>query len=415
MQFPIDDVRAQFPALSTKDGDQPRIYFDAPGGTQICSAAIDRMSEHLKSGTANDGGAFQSSRDTQVLVDDAHSAMADLLGGRPEEIAFGANMTSLTLAVSRALAQEWNIGDELVVTRLDHDANIAPWLLVARDRGMTVRWLDFDPESGRLALDELPGLLGPRTRLVAVGGASNALGTLNDVAEVCRIVKQHSKAIVFVDAVQSVPHVVTDVQALGCDVLTCSPYKFFGPHQGVLWARRTLLERLDAYKVRPATIDPPAARFETGTQSFEAQAGVLGTIAYFEWLAARLGKSTGSRRDRLTHAVTACELHERTLGERLLSGLSSIENLKLWGPASMDGRVPTFSFTMQNHAPGDVATFLAEEGIFAWSGSFYAIEVVDRLGLAETGGLVRVGLCHYHTHGEVDYLITALKRFSAMN
>ena len=205
MQFPIADIRAQFPALSTKDRDRPRIYFDAPGGTQVCSAAIDRMCGHLRRGTANDGGAFQSSKDTQELIDAAHAAMADFLGGHPDEIAFGANMTSLTLSVSRALAQEWDAGDELVVTRLDHDANIAPWLLVARDRGMTVRWLDFDPGTGRLELGALPHLLGPRTRLVAVGGASNALGTLNDVAEVCRIVRLHSKALVFVDAVQRSP------------------------------------------------------------------------------------------------------------------------------------------------------------------------------------------------------------------
>ena len=408
MQFPIADIRAQFPALSTKDEDRPRIYFDAPGGTQICSAAIDRMTGHLRQGTANDGGTFQSSKDTQELIDAAHAAMADLLGGHPDEIAFGANMTSLTLSVSRALAQDWNAGDELVVTRLDHDANIAPWLLVARDRGMTVRWLDFDSETGHLELEALPNLLGARTRLVAVGGASNALGTLNDVAEVCRIVGLHSKALVFVDAVQSVPHVVSDVQALGCDILVCSPYKFFGPHQGVLWARRALMERLDAYKVRPASISPPAARFETGTQSFEAQAGVLGTIEYLEWLSERSGKSDGSRRDQLGHAVRACERYERTLGERLLSGLSSIKNLKLWGPPSMEGRVPTFSFTLPNYAPRDVATFLADQGICAWSGSFYAIEVVDRLGLFETGGLVRVGLCHYHTHSEVAYLIAAL-------
>lgn len=408
MQFPIADIRAQFPALSTKDRDRPRIYFDAPGGTQVCSAAIDRMCGHLRRGTANDGGAFQSSKDTQELIDAAHAAMADFLGGHPDEIAFGANMTSLTLSVSRALAQEWDAGDELVVTRLDHDANIAPWLLVARDRGMTVRWLDFDPGTGRLELGALPHLLGPRTRLVAVGGASNALGTLNDVAEVCRIVRLHSKALVFVDAVQSVPHVVTDVQALGCDMLVCSPYKFFGPHQGVLWAQRALMERLDAYKVRPASNVPPAAKLETGTQSFEAQAGVLGTIEYLEWLSGRLGKSDGSRRDRLSHALEACQRYERTLGESLLSGLSSIKNLKLWGPPSMEGRVPTFSFTLPNYAPREVATFLADKGICAWSGSFYAIEIVDRLGLSGTGGLVRVGLCHYHTHAEVDHLITAL-------
>ena len=414
MQFPIEDVRAQFPALSTTDSGVPRVYFDAPGGTQICGAAIDRISEHLKKGTANDGGVFQSSNDTQELVEAAHAAMADLLGGHPDEIAFGANMTTLTLSLSRALAQEWGAGDELVVTRLDHDANISPWLLVARDKGMTVRWLDFDPATGCLALDALPQLLGAKTRLVAVGGASNALGTLNDVAEVCAIVRRHSNALVFVDAVQSVPHVVTDVQALGCDILVCSPYKFFGPHQGVLWAKRALLERLTAYKVRPASISPPAARFETGTPSFEGQAGVLGTIEYLEWLSGRLGKSDGSRRDRLCHALSECERYERTLGQRLLDGLSSIETIRLWGPPSMKGRVPTFSFTMTGHAPREVATFLADKGICAWSGSFYAIEVVDRLGLSEKGGLVRVGLCHYHTDAEVDLLLASLKELSRL-
>ena len=278
MDFPVHEVRSRFPALGVADAEMPRVYFDAPGGTQVCAPAIARMVRHLESGTANAGGAFRSSIDTDRLSEDAHAAIADLLGGQPGEIAFGPNMTSLTFAVSRALAGRWQAGDELVVTRLDHDANVAPWLLAARDRGMTVRWLDFDPATGTLDLEALPGLLGARTRLVAIGAASNALGTLNDVAAAIRLVRAGSDALVFVDAVQSVPHVATDVAALGADFLVCSPYKFFGPHQGVLWGRGGLLDALDAYKVRPAGSQPPATRFETGTPSFEGQAGVLGTV-----------------------------------------------------------------------------------------------------------------------------------------
>lgn len=282
--FPIEAVRARFPALARTDDGRARIYFDAPGGTQACSDAIEAMAEHLRGGTANAGGAFATSVATDAATAAARAAVADLLGGRPEEIAFGPNMTSLTLAASRALAREWRVGDEVVVTRLDHDANVAPWMLAAEDRGAVVRKLDIDPATGRHRLDLLPGLLGPRTRLVAVGGASNALGTLNDVPAIVEIVRRHSDALVYVDAVQSVPHVPTDIVAMGCDLLAFSPYKMFGPHQGVLWGRAELMERITAYKVRPASTSPAAIRFETGTQSFEAQAGVSGMIAYLEWL-----------------------------------------------------------------------------------------------------------------------------------
>ncbi|MDB5673770.1 MAG: Cysteine desulfurase family protein subfamily, partial [Sphingomonas bacterium] len=240
--FPIDAIRACFPALSVSDPGGQRVYFDAPGGTQICNDAIDGVVAHLRSGTANAGGSFASSIDTDTMSVAAHEAMADLLGGQPGEIAFGPNMTSLTFALSRALAQDWRADDEIVLSRLDHDANISPWLLAARDRDVTVRWIEIDTDSGTLRLDELPGLLGPKTRLVAVGGASNALGTINDLRTIIDIVRAHSKALVFIDAVQSVPHVPTDVTALGCDFLACSPYKFFGPHQGVLWGRADLLD-----------------------------------------------------------------------------------------------------------------------------------------------------------------------------
>lgn len=402
MDFPIEAVRAEFKALRPD-----RVYFDAPGGTQICSRAVSRMVEHLEGGTANSGGAFVTSVETDAVSEAAHAAMADLLGGRPEEIAFGQNMTSLTFALSRALAREWREGDELICTRLDHDANVSPWLHAARDRGVTVRWLDFDPDTGRWKLDELAGLLGPRTRLVALGLASNALGTINPVAEAVKIVRTYSEALVFVDAVQSVPHIVTDVVALGADFLACSPYKFFGPHQGVLWARMETVERIEAYRVRPAG-DHGAHRFETGTPSFEGQAAVLGAVEYLEWLGARLDPRANSRRARLVAAMHGCVRYEEALGERLLAGLAGIPGLKLWGPPTMEGRVPTFSFTIQGHRPEAIAAHLAQRGIFAWSGSFYAVEVTARLGLDDAGGLLRVGLCHYNTAEEVDRLIQAL-------
>lgn len=402
MDFPIAAVRGHFAALTPG-----RVYLDGPGGTQICRQAIERMVAHLASGTANSGGAFRTSIETDALSAEAHAAMADLLGGQPEEIAFGPNMTSLTFAVSRALAARWQAGDEIVLTRLDHDANVSPWLRAAEDRGVTVRWLDFDPETGRWKLDELAGLLGVRTRLVALGMASNALGTVNPVAEAIGIVREHSRALVYIDAVQSVPHLVTDVAALGADFLACSPYKFFGPHQGVLWAKADVVEQVRAYHVRPAGTDG-AHRFETGTPSFEGQAAVLGTIDYLEWLGGQLDPQANSRRARLIAAMAGATAYEAEIGDRLLAGLATIPGLKLWGPATMAGRVPTFSFTIEEHRPQAIAEHLAAREIYAWSGSFYAVEVTARLGLDDAGGLVRVGLCHYNTAEDVDRLIAAL-------
>ncbi len=412
MTFPVEAVRARFPALAVTDGGRRRIYFDAPGGTQACDAAIEAMAAHLRGGTANSGGGFASSVATDAASQAAHAAMADLIGAEPDEIAFGPNMTSLTLAVSRALAANWVAGDELVVTRLDHDANVAPWLRVAADRGMTVRWLDFDPATGVLDVAALPDVLTARTRLVTVGLASNAIGTLNDVAAIVAMVRAHSNALVFVDAVQAVPHVAVDVGALGADLLVCSPYKFFGPHMGVLWARTGVLDGVAAYKVRPARNTPPAATFETGTPSFEGQAGVDGTIAYLDWLGGAVGCRTNDRRGRLRAALIACAAYEHDLGTALLAGLGSIAGLTLYGPPTMAGRVPTFGFTLAGHAPDDVAAALAAENIFVWSGHFYAVEVIARLGLTADGGLIRVGLAHYSTIAEVDALLTALRRIT---
>ena len=404
MPFPIERVRGQFPAL----GDPRRVFFDAPGGTQLCAPAIEAMRTHCEGGTANLGGAFSTSREVGALSEAARSAVADLLGADPAEIAFGPNMTSLTLAVSRALARDWTAGDELVVTRLDHDANIAPWLAVAEDRGMTVRWLDFDRDSCALDLAALPALLGPRTRLVAVGGANNAVGTLNDLPAICAIVRAHSPALVYADAVQSVPHVVTDVAALGCDFLAFSPYKVFGPHQGVLWARPTALDGVRPYKVRPAPAQPPIRGFETGTAAFEALAGVLGMVGYLEWLGAGYVAETASRRERLAAAMHANSAYEADLGAMLLDGLGTLPGVRLHGPATPAGRVPTFGLTIEGWAPHDIAREMGNRGIHCWAGHFYAIETIERLCLTERGGLLRLGLCHYNTAEEVTRCVAAL-------
>jgi cysteine desulfurase family protein (TIGR01976 family) len=405
MALDVEAIRAEFPALHVTDGGRPRIYFDAPGGTQACRRAIDAMRHHLETGTANSGGAFATALATDAMSEAAHQAMADLLGGGAAEIAFGQNMTSLTFALSRSLGRRWTEGGgEIVVTRLDHDANVAPWLLLARDIGLDVKWLDFDSDTGALRLAELPGLLGPRTRLVAVGGASNALGTLNPLEEIVRTVRAHSDALVFVDAVQSVPHVLTDVRAIGCDFLACSPYKFFGPHQGVLWGREALMEELETYRVRPADSHPAAIRFETGTPSYEGQAATIGAVEHI----ASLGGEGGSRRDRIRAGMAAIHAHERALGDRFLAGIATLQRLKLYGPPTMDARVPTFSVTVGDITARQAAERLAERGIFAWSGNFYAKEAIERLGLAASGGLLRIGFCHYSSAEEVDTLLEAL-------
>lgn len=405
--FPIDQVRAAFPAVARSS----RVFFDGPGGTQVCGRAIDAMAGYLQSGTANSGGAFATSRETDATSAAAHDAMADLIHADAQDIAFGPNMTTLTLAASRALARTWEAGDEVVVTRLDHDANVAPWLLAARDAGATVRWIDFDPETGVLDLDALPGLLGKRTRLVAVGAASNALGTLNDVAAIARIVKANSDALVAVDAVQSVPHVPTDVTALGCDLLTCSPYKFFGPHMGVVWARREAFAGLETYKVRPASAEPPVHGLETGTPSFEAQAALVGTIDHLDWLGSQVAAGEG-RPARLHAAMRWCQDYEAALSAQLLDGLRTIPGLRLWGVQGVEGRVPTFGVTIAGHDPHALAAQLARRDICVWSGHFYAVEVIARLGLADSGGLLRIGLCHYNSAEEIDRLIGELREIA---
>lgn len=412
--FPIDAVRAQFPALSDQADRPAPIFFDAPGGTQVCRGAIDHMVAHMARGTANSGGGFVTSVETDAISEQAHRAMADLLGGHPDDIAFGPNMTSLTLAVSRAISRDWARGDSIVLSRLDHDANVSPWLMAAADRGVEVRWIDFDPASGRLILDQLSGLIDGTTRLITVGAASNSLGTINDIPAIVAAARAQSRALVIVDAVQSVPHVVTDVTAMGCDLLACSPYKFFGPHQGVLWGRREVMQRISAYKVRPAADGPGARRFETGTPSFEGQAGVLGTVEYLASLAHEVAVDVpADRRSALNAAMRAIEQYEHALGTHFLNGLAAIAGVRLFGPPTMDGRVPTFALTIDGVAPADAVAALSAAGINAWAGHFYAVEPVTRLGLMDRGGLIRIGLCHYSTVGEVDRTLSVLSDIAA--
>ena len=405
--FPISDVRGRFPALRRRQSGRTVTYFDAPGGTQVCQDAIDRMRLYLEGGIANVGGEFATSIETNAIFAEARLGVAELLGASPNEISFGPNMTTLTYGVAHALARRWEAGDEIVVTRLDHDANVAPWLDLARTRGVTVRWLDFDPGNGTLAVEYLPSILGQRTRLVAVTAASNALGTITPVAEICSIVRRLSNALTYVDAVQSVPHLPTNVLTFECDFLAFSLYKIFGPHQGALWTRAAILQDVQAFKVRPSSGEG-GKRFETGAQSFEALAGVAGVVQHLDWLGGLTAPDASSRRSRLVAAMEASERYERGLAERLLDGLRALPGIRLWGPSEARGRVPVVAFTLDGQHPSAVVKALAAAHVNAWWGHFYAVEAMARLGLAESGGVVRLGLCNYNTPDEVDYCLSIL-------
>lgn len=406
--------RAQFPALSLDFGGGPQLFFDNPGGTQVPQSVADAVAQYLLTANANVHGAFATSQRTDQVVAAAHAAAADLLNApSADEIIFGQNMTSLTFALARALGRTFATGDEIVVTRLDHDANIAPWLAL-EEQGVVVRWADIDPETCTLDYDDLARQLTGRTRLVAVGMASNAVGTINDVAQVAALAHA-AGALVFVDAVQGVPHLPVDVQALDCDFLACSAYKFFGPHQGLLWGRRALLERLPAYKVRPAPSALPS-KWETGTQSHEGQAGTLAAITYLQQLgqpfverfAAELGDLSGRRR-QLRAAMLAIQIYEQGLSRQMLGRLAElpVQVHGLTDPARVAERVPTFAITSERRQPLALAQALADRRIAAWSGHYYALALVERLGRAEHG-MLRLGLAHYNTAAEIDQCCAAL-------
>jgi cysteine desulfurase family protein (TIGR01976 family) len=411
-------IRNQFPSLN-----RPAVFFDNPGGTQIARQSFERVKRYLLECNANHEGAFATSLASDEILYEAHQAMADFYNAAgPEEIVFGNNMTTLTLHISRSISRDWRAGDEILVTRLDHDANVTPWILAAQDRGCKVAWVDFDVEDGTLKLDELQKALERKPPLLAVGYASNSLGTLNPVRKITQMAHE-AGAQVYIDAVQYAPHGPIDVQELDCDFLVSSAYKFFGTHAGILYGKRQLLERLFAYKVRPATDDLPG-KFETGTQNHEGIAGVLGAVEYFEWLGREFGGEQleglaeagyQGRRMQLKQALVAIRAYEFGLSRALLSVLQSIPGLTIYGladPFRLDERVPTFSFRLKDLPPRLVAEKLAQEGIYAWDGNYYAINVTERLGVENKGGMLRVGAVHYNTLEEVEKLRAALLKIA---
>ena len=406
----VELCRRQFPALSLRVGQSPAVYFDGPGGTQVPQRVIDSVSHYLAHSNANHGGLFATSQASDRLLADAHRALADFVGADdPATIIFGQNMTSLTFALSRSLARTWKSGDEIVVTRLDHDANVAPWVLAARDAGATVRYAPLNQQDCTLDLDELRKLLNERTKLVAVGCASNATGTINPVRDIADWAHAVG-SLVFLDAVHYAPHMLIDVQALGCDFLACSAYKFFGPHVGVLWGRRRLLETLEAYKVRPAAQEPPN-KWMTGTQSHESIAGAMEAIEYLADLGRALPENDSlSRRHALREAYREIGLYERALAARLLAGLDEMPEIKVWGindPQRMDERVATISFTHERFTAAEMAEKLGRAGFFTWHGNYYALNLTESLDL-EPHGMLRVGMVHYNTLTEVERFLEAL-------
>jgi cysteine desulfurase family protein (TIGR01976 family) len=417
--MPLDplQIREEFPAL--KSG---AVFFDNPGGTQVPHQVIERVAGYLVTKNANRGGAFPTSAATDVGIEETRRAAADFLGAaQPEEIVFGPNMTTLTFALSRSLAHDLQPGDEVVVTRLDHDANIAPWVRIAEERRCALRWVDFDVEDCTLRLEEFERALSERTRLVAVGYASNAVGTINPVVRIVALAHA-AGALCFVDAVQYAPHGPIDVESLECDFLAVSAYKFFGPHLGILYGRREHLERLAAYKVRPAP-DTPPGKWETGTQNHEGILGTLGAIEYLEGLGERYGAEYGEqagggvegRRLNLRRAMYAVRAYEMGLSRVAIATLSAIPGLRIWGitePRMVDRRVPTVSFTLQGRTPRQVAEALGERGFYVWDGNYYALAVTERLGLEASGGMVRVGMAHYNTVDEIGRLGVALEEIA---
>jgi cysteine desulfurase family protein (TIGR01976 family) len=417
MPLDLTAIRSQFPALK-----RDAIYLDNPAGTQVARTVLDRMKDYLVEHNANHEGTFATSRESDALVEEAHRAAADFLNAHSsQEIVFGPNMTSLTFNLSRSLVRTFNPGDEIVVTRLDHDANITPWVMAAADRGCTVRWVDFHPEDGTLNMDEMQAAIQRHPRLVAVGYASNALGTINPVAKITQMAHEVG-SLVYIDAVQYAPHGPIDVQRLGCDFLVCSSYKFFGPHMGVLYGHYDLLDRLTAYKVRPAPKDPPG-KFETGTGNFEGMCGVLGSLEYIEWVGETFGAEYTERYtadytgQRLSFklGMSAIRSYEFELSRTLLDILAETPGVTVYGITDtkrLEERVPTCAFTLAGKPPRQVAEELDEANIYVWDGNYYALEVTSRLGLEDSGGMVRVGPVHYNTVEEIRRFGGALGRIA---
>jgi cysteine desulfurase family protein (TIGR01976 family) len=395
-------IRTHFPALQRRHRGHPVAYFDGPGGTQVPRSVVDAMTDYLLNHNANTHWHYPTSEETDAMIASARAALADLLGASPAEVAFGANMTTLTFHLARALGRGWGPADEVVITELDHHANVAPWRALERERGVTVRSVPMVPGTGQLDWTAFEHALGPRTRLVAVGAASNALGTITDVARAAELARA-AGALSFVDAVHYTPHQLVDVRVLQCDFLACSAYKFYGPHIGILYGRKDRLERLQVPKLDPAPETVPE-RMETGTQNHEGIAGAAAAVEFLGSLAAG-----GNRRERLRQ--TFGELHARgqALLERLWRGLEAIPGVTLYGPPPGQPRTPTVAFTVAGRSSDEVARALAEEGVFVSNGDFYATSVVARLGLT-AHGLVRAGCACYTTEEEVDRLVDGVRR-----
>jgi len=401
----VEAIRRQFPALRRKlDGHQVA-YFDGPGGTQVPQVVIDAFTQYLAHHNANTHWAYATSRETDAMILEARRALADFLGAQPDEIAFGANMTTLTFHLARALGRQWGPGDEIVVTELDHHANIAPWQAVVRERGVTLRTVPFKVETGELDWDALGQALTSRTRLLAIGAASNALGTVTNVAQ-AREMARAVGALVFVDAVHYAPHRLVDVRTLGCDFLACSSYKFYGPHLGVLYGRRDRLRALDVAKLAPAPDSVPE-RLETGTQNHE---GIAAARAAVDWLASLAEGHT--RRERLARTFEVFHERESALFGRLWDGLGAIRTVTRFGPPPGRPRTGTMSLAIKGVSPEQAATQLGAEGVFVSHGDFYATTVVERLGFSRDG-LLRIGLSCYSTQEEVDRVLVGIDRLAA--
>jgi len=409
-RFDVDWAREQFPALRQNVNGHPAVFFDAPGGTQVPQRVIDAISNYLVTSNANTRGAFATSARTDEIYHAAHVAMADFLNCDPGEVIFGPNMTTLTFALSRAIGRELKSGDELLVTRLDHDANVSPWVAL-EERGAKVRTADIQAADCTLDMFDLRAKVRRTTRLVAVGYAANAVGSINDVAEVVRLA-HGAGAMAFIDAVHFTPHGLIDVRALDCDFLACSSYKFFGPHMGVLYGKREHLQRLRPYKLRACTDELPD-RWESGTQNHEGMAGVIAAIDYLADLGRHHSPETTTRRAALAAAYEAIVQYERELSERLISGLLAIPGLAFYGikdPEKFNQRTPTVAIRMDGHTPRELAAHLGERGIFTWDGNYYAIDLAERLGVQQSGGMLRIGLTHYNTAEEIDRLLHELRQ-----
>jgi cysteine desulfurase family protein (TIGR01976 family) len=418
MSFDLDRIRGHFPALELLHDGRPRVYLDNPAGTQVPTQVLDAMRAALVECNANMHGNFRTSHIATDLVHRAHEAMADMYhAASADEIVFGPNMTTLTFMMARVLGPSFTPGDEIITTHMEHDGNNTPWRRMAEDHGLVVKTLPFSLDTYEFDLEELASLITPRTRFASLNYASNILGTINPIREMVQLLRP-AGVITYVDAVQYAPHGPIDVQELGCDFLVASAYKFYGPHQGMLYGRAEMLERLRAYKLRVVP-DRAPDKFETGTQSLEGQAGVIGAIEYLQWLGSTMGshhlRADLPRRTAEVHAAMAAMAeYEHTLSARLIGGLLAIPGVRVHGitdPASYERRVPTVSFTREGMDPAAMAKFLDEHGVYVWNGHSYALPVIEWLGLADKGGVVRVGPTHYNTVDEVDTVVALVREY----